>query len=239
MGGGGWRRDWRTRGLEEDTRLPSPSSSLRLSGWSLAPRRSSVLEITSLVFLTAPCQPPSQRLRGGCDLGSESARQRSRSLAPRSAQRQVTQPWAPRRGLDSFIPAHSQENAPRAARARAGGLKSCGRAETPSSPTARSSGRIMHVNGKVALVTGAAQGIGRAFAEALLHKGAKVSVGAGPRETCLPSPRLAHRLEDSRRARGWGVGVLRPRLPTLPLSNAAGADGLDQTSQAVARDPEF
>lgn len=33
----------------------------------------------------------------------------------------------------------------------------------------------MHVNGKVALVTGAAQGIGRAFAEALLHKGAKVS----------------------------------------------------------------
>nr|XP_051688366.1 15-hydroxyprostaglandin dehydrogenase [NAD(+)] isoform X2 [Oryctolagus cuniculus] len=34
----------------------------------------------------------------------------------------------------------------------------------------------MHVNGKVALVTGAAQGIGRAFAEALLHKGAKVAL---------------------------------------------------------------
>ncbi|XP_037686964.1 15-hydroxyprostaglandin dehydrogenase [NAD(+)] isoform X2 [Choloepus didactylus] len=34
----------------------------------------------------------------------------------------------------------------------------------------------MHVNGKVALVTGAAQGIGRAFAEELLHKGAKVAL---------------------------------------------------------------
>ena len=78
----------------------------------------------------------------------------------------------------------------------------------------------MHVNGKVALVTGAAQGIGRAFAEALLHKGAKVSVGARPpppRETCLPTRRLAHRSEDSRRARGGkgGGGLLRPRLPTF------------------------
>ncbi|CAI9158718.1 unnamed protein product [Rangifer tarandus platyrhynchus] len=34
----------------------------------------------------------------------------------------------------------------------------------------------MHVNGKVALVTGAAQGIGRASAEALLLKGAKVAL---------------------------------------------------------------
>ena len=39
----------------------------------------------------------------------------------------------------------------------------------------------MHVNGKVALVTGAAQGIGRAFAEALLHKGAKVRAASGRR----------------------------------------------------------
>ncbi|XP_044536609.1 15-hydroxyprostaglandin dehydrogenase [NAD(+)] isoform X3 [Gracilinanus agilis] len=34
----------------------------------------------------------------------------------------------------------------------------------------------MHVNGKVALVTGAAQGIGKAFVEELLHKGAKVAL---------------------------------------------------------------
>ncbi|XP_071663795.1 15-hydroxyprostaglandin dehydrogenase [NAD(+)] isoform X3 [Patagioenas fasciata] len=34
----------------------------------------------------------------------------------------------------------------------------------------------MHVNGKVALVTGGAQGIGRAFVQALLGKGAKVAL---------------------------------------------------------------
>ncbi|NXI29254.1 PGDH dehydrogenase, partial [Sterrhoptilus dennistouni] len=34
----------------------------------------------------------------------------------------------------------------------------------------------MHVNGKVALVTGGAQGIGRAFVQALLDKGAKVAL---------------------------------------------------------------
>lgn len=76
----------------------------------------------------------------------------------------------------------------------------------------------MHVNGKVALVTGAAQGIGRAFAEALLHKGAKVSVGARPpppRETCLPTRRLAHRSEDSRRARGGKGGVAAPQVAHL------------------------
>ena len=76
----------------------------------------------------------------------------------------------------------------------------------------------MHVNGKVALVTGAAQGIGRAFAEALLHKGAKVSVGARPpppgnvcshRETRPPVRGL-----PASSGREWG-GLLRPRLPTF------------------------
>lgn len=42
----------------------------------------------------------------------------------------------------------------------------------------------MHVNGKVALVTGGAQGIGRAFVQALLGKGAKVS----PAKRVLPFP---------------------------------------------------
>ncbi|KAK2504954.1 hypothetical protein MC885_008145 [Smutsia gigantea] len=45
----------------------------------------------------------------------------------------------------------------------------------------------MHVNGKVALVTGAAQGIGRAFAEELLHKGAK----AAPWARTLPLAKAA------------------------------------------------
>ncbi|XP_029058826.1 15-hydroxyprostaglandin dehydrogenase [NAD(+)] isoform X2 [Monodon monoceros] len=43
----------------------------------------------------------------------------------------------------------------------------------------------MHVNGKVALVTGAAQGIGRASAEALLLKGAKVALVDWNREAGL------------------------------------------------------
>jgi hypothetical protein len=66
----------------------------------------------------------------------------------------------------------------------------------------------MHVNGKVALVTGAAQGIGRAFAEALLHKGAKVS----------PCPSL-------HTPRGSGEIGCAPRTPTRPLPNAVGAGG--------------
>lgn len=53
----------------------------------------------------------------------------------------------------------------------------------------------MHVNGKVALVTGGAQGIGRAFVQALLGKGAKVSPGNPP----FPSPLPA----AGTRGRGW------------------------------------
>ena len=36
-------------------------------------------------------------------------------------------------------------------------------------------GREMRIQGKVALITGAAEGLGRAFAEELLKKGAKVT----------------------------------------------------------------
>lgn len=124
----------------------------------------------------------------------------------------------------------------RAARARAqGGHKSRGRAETRSSPTARpSSGCIMHVNGKVALVTGAAQGIGRAFAEALLLKGAKVS----------PAPCRgnfsAHTLGDSpRRPRcTGGDGEAAPRVPT-PLPKFAEAEAVSTPQKWLGGNPNL
>lgn len=91
----------------------------------------------------------------------------------------------------------------------------------------------MHVNGKVALVTGAAQGIGRAFAEALLHKGAKVSKrGARPRKLVLP-PRDS---STNQRTPAGDRGP-RPGLPNVPLSKAAKADGLEQTSKVPRERP--
>ncbi|KAM6073453.1 15-hydroxyprostaglandin dehydrogenase [NAD(+)] isoform 1-T1 [Theristicus caerulescens] len=67
----------------------------------------------------------------------------------------------------------------------------------------------MHVNGKVALVTGGAQGIGRAFVQALLGKGAKVRPGKRP----LPSRRCP-------RARGGGSPLASARQPSVCPSAA-------------------
>lgn len=72
--------------------------------------------------------------------------------------------------------------------ARAGSLKAAAAPRRRARPP--SAGGDMHVNGKVALVTGAAQGIGRASAEALLLKGAKVSAA---RRTAHPRPALQPR----------------------------------------------
>ncbi|KAM6267444.1 15-hydroxyprostaglandin dehydrogenase [NAD(+)] isoform 1-T1 [Spheniscus humboldti] len=72
----------------------------------------------------------------------------------------------------------------------------------------------MHVNGKVALVTGGAQGIGRAFVQALLGKGAKVSPGKGP----LPS---ASRLSAPAGTGGRGVAAApSARLGSARLGSA-------------------
>lgn len=71
----------------------------------------------------------------------------------------------------------------------------------------------MHVNGKVALVTGGAQGIGRAFVQALLGKGAKVSPSKRVLPFSLPSassryPRTGDR-GSPRGSAGLGGGPVR------------------------------
>ncbi|XP_011814984.1 PREDICTED: 15-hydroxyprostaglandin dehydrogenase [NAD(+)] isoform X2 [Colobus angolensis palliatus] len=93
----------------------------------------------------------------------------------------------------------------------------------------------MHVNGKVALVTGAAQGIGRAFAEALLLKGAKVS----------PAPSRGnfstHTLGDSpRRPRCTGGDrEAAPRVPTLPLPKFAEAEAVSAPQKWLGGNPNL
>ncbi|XP_061850337.1 15-hydroxyprostaglandin dehydrogenase [NAD(+)] isoform X3 [Colius striatus] len=98
----------------------------------------------------------------------------------------------------------------------------------------------MHVNGKVALVTGGAQGIGRAFVQALLGKGAKVS----PRESPGPLPPA---LTFSSVPWAWVTaarrvrlceGALRPllrppaRSSGFPLPSRAQVALLDRNSEA-------
>lgn len=85
----------------------------------------------------------------------------------------------------------------------------------------------MHVNGKVALVTGAAQGIGRASAEALLLKGAKVSAAgrtAHPRPALQPRPPA---VSDQ----------AAPPRALFAASRAVQAGSLQRTSNAPAENP--
>lgn len=109
--------------------------------------------------------------------------------------------------------------------ARAGSLKAAAARRRRARPP--SAGGDMHVNGKVALVTGAAQGIGRASAEALLLKGAKVSAA---RRTAHPRPALQSRprgVSDP----GCAPGAL------LAASRAVQAGALQRTSNALTENP--
>lgn len=79
----------------------------------------------------------------------------------------------------------------------------------------------MHVNGKVALVTGAAQGIGRASAEALLLKGAKVSSARRENLSCPPETRPP----DGPPGAGTEAAPPAPAVPPAQLPRLARSSG--------------
>lgn len=125
----GW--EGRTCGAGGGIQAPSTSSALLWSGWSLAHWREICFRNNLFAF------PASSPQVTQPELGCESGRQRSRSLAPGSARARWHSRGFPGAGLTVSSPPTGRRAPSWAARARAGGHKSCGRAETPSSPTAR------------------------------------------------------------------------------------------------------
>jgi acetoacetyl-CoA reductase/3-oxoacyl-[acyl-carrier protein] reductase len=78
--------------------------------------------------------------------------------------------------------------------------------------------RQFDFNGRVAIVTGGAQGIGAAIADGLVEGGAEVHVF--DRDGAVPADRHLHRLDISDRAAVAQVVAGLPRPPTLLVNNA-------------------